>query len=344
MRRHVGVALALGALLACSLEYRSSDYFDPTGQLVTIAIVPGEGEARLLGLSTENVVFATSSGLYAAPKSGGDPTLLRATKATDVSALAGDGADVVAWCGAMGVERWQRGVGIVTVDAKAPPCTSIDVVSGRVAVVLGTGNDAYELRTYRAPTFALEATTLLPVPKSNDPRAYVENHRVAVSGDALYFLSWAGYFRSVRNDDPPFPKSVNECQLGALDILTTEHFAIGRAPSGERWAFLQTGNGVFAYGGDSCCNVLGGICDGPRAVAGTGGARTIVVRDRYLYTLTDAELARSDLATLTVGSDAKNGLVVVRGGLDGVTGSLAVDGTHAFFGQGHRIQRVALLP
>jgi hypothetical protein len=335
-RATFALALALGG---CTLTYQPSDYFDPAAQLVTIATVAGSDEARMLALGANTVFFTTSTGVYAVPKSGGTPTLLRRASATDVADLAGDGGAVVAWCGTMGVERWTPS-GIVVVDANATSCTSLAVTSDRIAAVVGTGPDAYEVRTYLGPSFAPSTPTYaLPLPKNDNGRAYIENHRVALSGSDAYYLSWATYYRALRATDPPLPKAENACALGTLAVVVANHFVVARTGA-TTLGFAQSPSGVLVYGDDVCCNVLNGVCPTPKLLPGSGGVRAIAVRDRYLYRISDAELVRVDLGVLAAGQSG--GETTIRDHLDGVAGSLAIDGTWAFFGQGQRIQRAAL--
>lgn len=334
MRRLLGIAIlgATTASIACSLVYRSSDYFDPNDQLTTIGTA--QGGAVTIALTTSSVVYATTTAIVVLPKGGGDPQELRTLHYGALKSLASNDVDTVAWCGEMGIQAWHPGGAIVTIDP-TPECVSVDVRGSTLAAAIADGGDAsaYSVRLYEGASFVPSSTLPLPAPTS------VGDRRVSVTSPVgVYFVDGQFIGRRLRPNDPKIYTLLGSCPL-ALGATKTLDFHVSALADGGTLVFYRANNFSSFSANDECCNFLDGGC--PRGNAFLSDAdRAIVVRDPWVYYLRDNELRRSSI-TAALGQGPPP-TTVVRSGFGSVVGSLAVDATHAYFGVGDRIERVAL--
>jgi hypothetical protein len=339
MRRTI-VILALVAIatsLACSLIYRPSDYFDPAGQLTTIA--SGTEGANNIVLTSSLVVYSTDNGIYAVPKTGGDIQTITTFESNDLVAIAGDNENLVAWCGAMGVQAWHPGGTIQTLDS-ATDCASVDAFAGKVAAAVTS--DAGDAPAYALYVFDgqgqlsidLDASSAFPSDAS-DPA-----DRVALTKDYLFYTVTSVIGRKpVPNDT--LPRGDPYCGLG-LGGQQPESFQVIEQGDGGPFILYRGKQGFRFETYNHCCREDapdGSHEDCPADNLYIGNSyQAILAYPPYIYYLPANQLVRASM------SDATDASTVIRGGLTDVRGSLAIDDNYAYLGSGNDIFRIALPP
>jgi hypothetical protein len=336
MRRFIFIlaSVAIASSLACSLIYRPSDYFDPADQMTTVA--SGTEGATNIVLTSSLVVFSTDDGIYSVPKTGGDPQIIMAFGSNDLAAIAGDGDDLVAWCGTMGVRAWRPGGQPLTLDT-SPDCTSIDAFGGRVAAAVTSDagpTAAYQLYVFDGDSLGvdLDASSTFPSGSAQS------GDRVALTTHDLYWASSSLIGRKATPGETLLHDPY--CNLG-LGGLNPERFQVVELSDGGPFiSFL--GKQGFRFADDHrCCRVSadGGENACPTDQLYIGNTyQSIVVHLPYVYYLPENELRRASI------SDPVDASTLVRGNLGDVRGSIAIDDDYAYVGIASDIYRIALPP
>lgn len=327
-------ALIAGSV-ACSLVFRSSDYFDPSDQLTTVASVPG-GATKLVVTSSE-IVFATNTTIYWLPKVGGNPKLLRTFGDGELSSLASNGTDTVAWCGAMGVESWKPGGSVVVVDANLTDCSSVDVKGTTLAASASADRDAgdagYAARIYAGPSFELDAEVPETKPNAGSVNVLVS---LTIAGNLYYASDVVG--RALRQGEKePY------CPI-AFPLKGPREFQAAQLSDGGVVTLSRTKAVTAVATNDVCCEVTPNAtrpC--PKSSLFLSDTdRAVVIQDPWLYFLADNELQRAAIADSL--ASTRPTTTLIRSGFGPVTGALATDGTYAYFSAGDQIERLLLPP
>jgi hypothetical protein len=341
MRRSI-VILALVAIatsLACSLIYRPSDYFDPAGQLTTIA--SGTEGANNIVLTSSLVVYSTDTGIYAVSKTGGDPQTITTFGSTDLVAIAGDNENLVAWCGAMGVQAWHPGGAIQILDT-ATDCASVDAFAGKVAAAVTSdvgGVPTYQLYVFDGQdqdqlSVDLDASSAFPSDASEPA------DRVVLTKDDLYYTVTSVIGRRPQPGET-LPRGDPYCGLG-LGGQQPESFQVIEQSDGGPFILFRGKQGFRFETSNRCCRES--APDGSPDVCPADGLnvgnsyQAIVAHSPYIYYLPANQLLRASM------SDMADASTLIRGGLTDVRGSLAIDGSYAYLGSGNDIFRIALPP
>jgi hypothetical protein len=339
-------ALSAATLVACSLLYRPSDYFDPAGQVTAIGST--SDNATAIVLTSSLLVYATSTGIYSLPKSGGNVATLTTFSKDNLTAIASNGTDLVAWCGAMGVRVWRPGwANAQTIDTPVG-CASIDAQGESVAAVTQVAPDAsvpsYQVVVYRAGDLGFEVDLEGGVTLPSKPSS-PGNERVSLTRDGLYFVSGDLIGRKRRPDEISKRRPNAPCDL-AVGGGTTVDFrviALEAGPEGNDAGVLVYYRGTKAFrlghSQDTCC-LLGdagqGRCPDLKLFE-NASYQAVALHEPYVYYLPNNELLR---ASVSDPEDAST----VRAGWGDVVGSLAIDDDYAYFAVDNRILRLALSP
>jgi hypothetical protein len=334
MRSLVTACAALTLLIACSLVYRPSDYFDPAGQLTVIATPPDT--ATTIVLTSSLVVFATSTGIYAVPKSGGAIETLAMLGDGDLSAMASNGTDLVAWCGpAIGVQAWRPGASApITVDSTVTNCGSIDVNADNIGVAFVGDTTPNFVGVYRGggATFALDVDGETPLADEST------DGRVSLTDSGIYYASGHAIGRQREVTDPPIGDPYCGLEVGGG---AAHEFQVVAQPDGGVLSLYRATIG-FRFDTNNTCCILAAD-SGPHACAPAPPFIVdtdylgIVIRGDYVYYLSPDQLMRASSA-------APQDASTLRTGLGQAVGSLAVDDGFAYFGVGNQILKLTVPP
>jgi hypothetical protein len=335
------------AVLACSLIYRPSDYFDPFGELTAIGVATDLPTSIVLTSSL--VVYATGAAIFTLPKLGGDPQTLATLSGSGIAALVSNGTDLVAWCSVTGGSVWRPGWAAPEALDLPDGCVSIDVRGETVAAVVYPDPDASEpaysvvvfQESDRGFSVSNEGGLRLPRDPSNSG-----TERVSLTDGGLYYASGEILGRnpepgdSVTRTSPFCLLGVGGSRAQSFQVVELRDAGMLDAQVAAILSLYRGANG-FRFGtNDTCCRV--GEAGGNREACPTtsivfnAGYQAIVIHDPYVYYLPNNQLLRG---SVTAPLDSST---VLRSGFGEVVGSLAVDDQYAFFGVGNQILRFEL--
>jgi hypothetical protein len=326
---------ATTTLIACSLIYRPSDYFDPSGQLTVIATA-GDSATKIV-LTSSLVVYATSTGIYAVPKTGGDIQTLFTFGGGELTAMASNGADLVAWCGATtGLQAWRPGATApVMIDSAVTSCGAIDVNGENIGVAFVGDTTPNYVGVYlgNGASFALDEGGATPLADQSS------DGRVALTDSGIYYASGHALGRQRQPTDPNIGDPYCGLEIGGGAALD---FQVASRVDGGVLSLYRASIGYRFDGNNTCC-VLTADAGSPYACPPAApftvdtNYLNIVIHGDYVYYLPEDQLKRAS-------ADAPQDASTVRAGLGQVVGSLAVDDSFAYFGVGNQIQKLALPP
>ncbi len=323
------LAVAVAVATACTLIERPGSYFDPTGQLVTLASIPSP---QAIALTTSNVyvlaggtVTASGSTLQWVPKAGGSPTVIAESEAGTLTALATDGVSRVSWCdstlGAFVLD--EAAGGVPTLVQPDVDCAATAISPDRLVYTTDNADGGGGVLIHTVPDAGV---AVFPAHGAS----------LAIGQDDVYFVT--GGYVIAREHQP------SNCYVAASNNVPASRLLVvsDAGDAGELGLFFGLALLFQQSALDTlpCCDPLVADSCAPLRFSADGvGWDRAAVRGGNLYEIVTT-LSRVPLASLTRG-DVLDATVELAPNLLSAT-NLAVDDTYAFFSQGDQVQRFTL--
>lgn len=327
----IACSACLAGIAACSLIERPSDFFDPSGDIVTIASVESATTVADLVLTTDYVFFRADDAIYRVDKDGGH--LVRFADGTGITHLASDGKRLVAWAETTNVHLRDVEADADTSNATAI-AQSVATSNGRLAYTLAASDDD-------AGAFveiATDAGTLgghLPTPK------------IVVSAHAGAFY----FFNTANAQVETTQKGPDTKEIGSTFFVCTFAQFAGTAFIPDRMVIDPVGSfAVLLENENNTARLFVGDAAAPPCCSDSTCAPTTfsltahetALYDGAVYTVTSESVKRYAASEVAAQGLPDGGFVVHDAGVASGASYPAIDGSFLYFVDGHKIQRLTL--